>query len=78
MGCKCHKNPLSEGVGLVPAGDFCGSLIKKRPCKGAVAPWRLSCNLTRTASGLHLVKADEGPPQAVGGPSKPMRTRSAT
>ena len=24
MGCDCHKDPLLEGVGPVPVGDFAG------------------------------------------------------
>ena len=60
------KIPLLEGVGLEPVGGFCRSLIKKKPEGVELTLWRLSCNFTRTTSGLDLAKEeDKGTPQWV-------------
>ena len=37
---------------------------------------RLSCNFTRTDSGLNLAMEDKGTPNAVGGSSSPMRAKT--
>ena len=58
------KIPLLEGVGLAPVGGFRRSLIKKSLKE--LTLWRLSCNFTRTTSGLDLAKEeDKGTPQWV-------------
>lgn len=70
-----------EGVGPEPVavgveGDLVIMVLNKNP-RGVELPlWRLSCNFTRTDSGLNLAMEDKGTPNAVGGSSSPMRAKT--
>ena len=65
-----QKSPLSR--------NGPGTCADLSPTGVELPVWRLSCSLTRTDCGLDLALGDKGTPHVVGGPSFPMRARTAT
>lgn len=70
------RNPLLEGIGLVPVGCFC--VLNKNPAGVELAQWRLFCNFKRTHGGLVLPMENKGTPYVMSVFSSPMRVRAAT
>ena len=70
------RNPLLEGIGLVPVECFC--VLNKNPAGVELAQWRLFCNFQRTHGGLVLPMENKGTPYVMSVFSSPMRVRAAT